>query len=81
MQEQLIEAGYVKDPGACPARSCEKGVKPEGFVGMAMPDFARRVFDPFKEKVNTEVFLAMPPGHAIIDPGAGQDLIGKPAYS
>ena len=56
-------------------------MKPEGFVGMAMPDFARRVFDQFKEKVNTEVFLAMPPGHAIIDPGAGQDLIGKPAYS
>ena len=48
------------------------------FNGMAMPDFAKKVLEQFKAV--TEVFLSMPPGHAIIDPGAGQDLIGKPSY-
>ena len=52
----------------------------ENFIGMAVPDFARRVLDQFKEKENREIFLSLPPGHAIIDPGAGQDLIGRPAY-
>ena len=47
---------------------------------MAVPDFARRVLDQFKDKGNKEIFLSLPPGHAIIDPGAGQDLIGRPAY-
>ena len=48
------------------------------FVGMAVPEFARRVLEQFKTAA--EVFLSMPPGHAIIDPGAGQDLIGRPSY-
>ena len=52
----------------------------ENFNGMAVPDFARRVLDQFKDKGNKEIFLSLPPGHAIIDPGAGQDLIGRPAY-
>ena len=52
----------------------------ENFNGMAVPDFAQRVLDQFREKGNREIFLTLPPGHAIIDPGAGQDLIGRPAY-
>ena len=47
------------------------------FAGVAIPEFAKKVLEQFK---TVEVFLAMPAGHAIIDPGAGQDLIGKPAY-
>ena len=52
----------------------------ENFNGMAIPDFAKRVLEQFKEKGSKEIFLSLPPGHAIIDPGAGQDLIGRPAY-
>ena len=47
----------------------------ENFNGMAVPDFARRVLDQFREKGNRKIFLTLPPGHAIIDPGAGQALI------
>eukprot|EP00435_Cladocopium_sp_Y103_P021580 s2554_g5.t1 len=54
----------------------------ENFVAMAIPDYAKKILEQFKDqKMNSnEAFLSMPAGHAIIDPGAGQDLIGEPAF-
>ena len=50
------------------------------FVGMAVPEFAQKVLDQFRQRLDPQVLIALPPGHAIVDSGAGQDLIGKPAY-
>eukprot|EP00435_Cladocopium_sp_Y103_P035246 s245_g9.t1 len=50
------------------------------FVGMALPGYVRKVLDGLKTAGSGDSFLSIPAGHAIIDPGAGQDLIGKPAY-
>ena len=80
LHQRLQEAGFEKELVSKEHTACDKGETPGSFVGMAMPEFARRILDNLKEKANADIFLTMPPGHAIIDPGAGQDLIGKPAY-
>ena len=53
------------------------------FAGMAIPEFAQQVLDRFRSSPSalSQVFIALPAGHAIVDPGAGQDLIGMPAYN
>ena len=50
------------------------------FVGMAIPEFAQRVLDQYRLPDTPQVFISLPGGHAIVDPGAGQDLIGQQAY-
>ena len=55
------------------------------FAGMAIPEYVSKVLDEYRKRgcENGEIpysFLAIPPGHAIIDPGAGQDLIGLSSY-
>ena len=55
------------------------------FSGMAVPDYVNKVLEKYRKSSDGRVglelsFLTLPPGHAIIDPGAGQDLIGLPAY-
>ena len=55
------------------------------FAGMAIPEYVSKVLDEYRKRGcgDGEIpfsFLAIPPGHAIIDPGAGQDLIGLPSY-
>ena len=64
------------------------GVEVSEFNGMAIPDYVMEILD--KHRVRTQgpgeelgksgIFLTIPAGHAIIDPGAGQDLIGAPSY-
>ena len=49
------------------------------FVGMAIPEFAQRVLDQYRLPDTPQVFISLPGGHAIVDPGAGQDLIGQQA--
>ena len=66
------------DDGVREQYDIESRAQNVSFVGMAVPEFAKKVFEQFKSAA--EVFLSMPPGHAIIDPGAGQDLIGRPSY-
>ena len=56
-----------------------------GFSGMAIPDYVMKVIQMHKDKKEEgaalhQTFLSIPPGHAIVDPGAGQDLIGETAF-
>ena len=65
------------------------GVEVSEFNGMAIPDYVMEILDrhrvkttdPEKGVSGTGTFLTIPAGHAIIDPGAGQDLIGAPSYA
>ena len=61
------------------------GIVEGGFCAMAVPEYVMKVLQQQKEKMNAESdlqksFLSIPAGHAIVDPGAGQDLIGEAAY-
>ena len=58
------------------------------FSGAVLPSYAEKVLQRFREKTSAgtaasqtaDTFVSLRPGHAIIDPGAGQDLIGHRAY-
>lgn len=84
VHEQTPEELYVplKDE-AIKKDDVEISLAPADFVGMAIPEFAQQVLDRFRTSTSTlsQVFIALPAGHAIVDPGAGQDLIGMQAYN
>ena len=65
------------------------GVAVSEFNGMAIPGYVMEILRRHQEGDLGEnkspglgsSFLTIPAGHAIIDPGAGQDLIGAPSYA
>ena len=65
------------------------GVEVSEFNGMAIPDYVMEILDKHRVKTpehekdlgDSGIFLTIPAGHAIIDPGPGQDLIGAPSYA
>ena len=58
-----------------------KSFAASSFSGMAIPLRVQEVLDKFKKgEEDDKSFLTLAPGVAIIDPGAGQDLIGQEAY-
>ena len=70
-----------------PRSSKTDGEKPKShynafaYVGTAgSSSEAALSFLSFAEEKSSWSFLSVPPGHAVVDPGASQDLIGLPAY-
>ena len=58
-----------------------KSFAASSFSGMAIPLRVQEVLDKFKKgEEDDKSFLTLASGVAIIDPGAGQDLIGQEAY-
>ena len=83
------EKGHWKEDCVKPYRSrasrekVEKGAQGSAFVFLgvneALSNGSWWISSVLAEN-SSEVFLSLPPGHAIIDPGASQDLIGIDSY-
>ena len=59
----------------------EENFSASSFSGMAIPWRVQEVLNRFRKGTGDDAsFLTLAPGLAIIDPGAGQDLIGLEAY-
>ena len=81
-EEQTQVAPFIQEfnvDGYVNVEQQEKSSQLRAFVGM-IPEFAQRVLDQYRLPAAPQVFISLPGGHAIVDPGAGQDLIGQQAY-